>query len=241
MKKEISICGHKLGLMSVLFVTLSIIILICLGNWQIIRLKEKENFIKAIETNIANRAIAIDDFDKNIPIYSKITVSGRFLSKKNAFLYGRRSASPEKDGYYLLSAFAADNGNIYMISRGWLPQSVKAQLNHLATTEKSEIIEAIILPGEKKNFLVPENDKENNIWFTLDLVMASEVFATNITNFYLMQIDSQTLPSGVIPLRTTHLNKVQNNHLEYAITWYSLAAAILVMFTISCRKKRMNS
>ena len=103
-------------------------------------------------------------------------------------------------------------------------------------TETIKII-GITLPNEKKSFLVPENDKEKNIWFNIDLNMAQEVVGTNVTNFYLMQIDSQDLPNGGKPLSTNHLNKVRNDHMEYAITWYSLAACLFILFLIYGRKK----
>jgi surfeit locus 1 family protein len=226
-------------LLPLIFVTIATIILILLGNWQLARLDEKQNFIQTIEFNIANPAISIQDLDTNVPNYSKIKLSGTFLPGKNAFLYGRRSALPEKDGYYLLSAFTAEDGKIYTVSRGWLPQSIKNNMDNFITDQESETIEAIILPGEKKNFFVPENDRKNNIWFTLDLNMAAEVIDSTVTDFYLMQIDSQNLPKGAVPLKTTHLNKVRNDHLEYAITWYSLAAGLLLVFIIYSRKKTL--
>ena len=233
----ITICKQQFALLPLVFVTLAIIMLILLGNWQLVRLDEKQKFIQTIEINVANPAISIQDLNVNVPNYSKVTLSGTFLPGKNAFLYGRRSASPEKDGYYLLSAFAAEDGKIYMVSRGWLPQSVKDNIDNFITSQKPETIEAIILPGEKKNFFVPGNDRKNNIWFTLDLDMAAEVIDSTVTDFYLMQINSQNLPEGAVPLKTTHLNKVRNDHLEYAITWYSLAASLLLVFIIYSRKK----
>ena len=233
----ITICKQQFELLPLIFVTITTIILILLGNWQMARLDEKQNFIQTIEFNIANPAISIQDLDANAPNYSKIKLSGTFLPGKNAFLYGRRSALPEKDGYYLLSAFTTEDGKIYTVSRGWLPQSVKDNMGNFITDQKSETIEAIILPGEKKNFFVPENDRKNNIWFTLDLNMAAEVIGNTVTDFYLMQIDSQNLPKGAVPLKTTHLSKVRNDHLEYAITWYSLAAGLLLIFIIYSRKK----
>lgn len=228
---------QQFALLPLIFVTITIIILILLGNWQLAKLDEKQNLIQTIEFNIASPAISIQDLDTNVPNYSKVKLSGTFLLGKNTFLYGRRSAVPEKDGYYLLSAFTAEDGKIYTVSRGWLPQSVKNNMDNFITDQQSETIEAIILPGEKKNFFVPVNDRKNNIWFTLDLNMAAEVIGSTVTSFYLMQIDSQSLPKGVIPLKTTHLNKVRNDHLEYAITWYSLAACLLLVFIIYSRKE----
>ncbi len=237
MNKKISIFSQRFQLTPLIFVIIGVSLLILLGNWQLNRLKKKTNFIQSIEYNIANPATPIDKVNSEEPIYSKISISGKFLADKNIFLYGRRSASPEKNGYYLLSAFEATNGKIYLVCRGWIPQSVKNNLGEFASKQIFDTFEAIILPSETRQFMIPENDKNNRIWFTIDLNMAHEMLGITEDKYYLMQIQSHTLPEGGKYLSTAHLSKVRNDHLEYAITWYSLAACLLIMFFIYCRQK----
>ncbi len=232
MNQEISIFSRRFQLIPMIFVIIGVGILILLGNWQLKRLNEKTNFIQSIEYNIANDPKSIEELNLNPPIYSKIAISGTFLSGKNIFLYGKRSASPEKDGYYLLSAFEATNGKVYLVSRGWIPQSVKNNIREFASKQIFDKFEAIILPSETRQFMMPENDKNNKIWFTIDLDMAHEMLGVTENKYYLMQIQSTTLPEGGKPLSTEHLSKVRNDHFEYAITWYSLAACLLLMFFI---------
>ena len=237
MRKTIRIFGLKFELIPFIFVLIALIILISLGNWQLGRLSQKNHFIQTIDTNIQNSPIIIDNVSDNIEHYAKIELEGTFLKDKNIFLYGRRSASPEKDGYYLLSPFKTINGYILLISRGWIPQSAKDNFSEYHQLSNTIKIVGITLPHEKKNFLVPENDKKKNIWFNIDLMMAKEVVGINVTTFYLMQIGSKDLPNGGKSLSTTHLNKVRNDHMEYAITWYSLGACLLILFLIYGRKK----
>ncbi|GAB4169692.1 MAG: SURF1 family protein [Rickettsiaceae bacterium] len=217
-----------------------VFILILLGNWQLKRLIQKNHFIATIENNIATPAQPIHQNSEQLKPYSKVAVTGKFLSGKNVFLYGRRSASPEKDGYYILSAFEAENGQVYLVSRGWIPQSIKNNPGEYFNQEIADQIEAITLPEETKGFMVPDNDNDHNIWFTIDLKMAKEVLGVTEDKYYLMQINSTSLPIGAKPLSTTHLNKVRNDHLEYAITWYSLAVCLLIVFFIY-QKKRYNN
>jgi surfeit locus 1 family protein len=232
---KIKIHKWKLELVPLLVTITATISLIYLGNWQLQRLSEKEQFIANIEYNIANPAVSISEISSPIPLYSKVQISGHFLSDKNVHLYGRRTTSPEKDGYYLLSAFAADSGEIYLVSRGWLPHSAKNKID--TSSAETETIEGMTLPGEKKNLFVPANDLMNNIWFTLDLEMARHTLGVNVTDFYIMQTSSEYLPDGLLPLTTKNLSKVRNDHLEYAITWYSLAASLVIIFIIYSRKQ----
>ena len=165
MNQEISIFGRRFQLIPMIFVIIGVGILILLGNWQLKRLNEKTNFIQSIEYNIANDPKYIEELNLNPLIYSKIAISGTFLADKNIFLYGKRSASPEKDGYYLLSAFEATNGKIYLVSRGWIPQSVKNNLGEFASKQIFDKFEAIILPSETRQFMMPKNDKNNNMMY----------------------------------------------------------------------------
>ena len=236
MNQEISIFSRRFQLIPIIFVIIGVGILILLGNWQLKRLNEKTNFIQSIEYNIANDPKSIEELNLNPLIYSKIAISGTFLAGKNIFLYGKRSASPEKDGYYLLSAFEATNGKVYLVSRGWIPQSVKNNLGEFVSKQIFDKFEAIILPSETRQFMMPKNDKNNKIWFTIDLDMAHEMLGVTENKYYLMQIQSTTLPEGGKPLSTKHLSKVRNDHFEYAITWYSLAACLVIMFFIYRKK-----
>ena len=50
--KKFSIFGQKFEIITFFIVSLCVLILISLGNWQLQRLREKENFITTIEENI---------------------------------------------------------------------------------------------------------------------------------------------------------------------------------------------
>jgi surfeit locus 1 family protein len=237
MQKQINLFGLKFEIIPLIFVLVGFVILVSMGNWQLKRLSQKNYFIQTIETKIKNPPLSVEAMDIEIPHYSKIELEGRFVEGKNIFLYGRRSASPEKDGYYLLSPFKTLNNDILLVSRGWIPQTAKDKFDKYYPSTDIVKITGIALPHETKNFFVPANDKERNIWFNIDLMMAKEIFGTNITDFYLMQIASADLPKGGKALSTTHLNKVRNDHMEYAMTWYSLGACLLVLFLIYGRRK----
>lgn len=205
--------------------------LVTLGNWQISRHYEKTALIQAIEHNLTSQSIPLSD---NSSVFSKVVLEGHFLPNQYTFLYGRRSAETEKDGYYLLSVFQSHDDRKYLVSRGWLPMSAKQQIENFTELE-SETIHAIIMNGENKGFMAPQNDSKNNIWFTIDLHQAKEYFGTE-DHFYLMQINSTHLPLGAKLLTGNSLSKLRNDHLEYAITWYCLALSLLVIFLIKIKK-----
>ena len=64
---KLTICKQRFELIPLIFATASIILLICLGNWQLQRLFAKENFIATIESNIINPAKTLDNFQTSPP------------------------------------------------------------------------------------------------------------------------------------------------------------------------------
>lgn len=229
---------HKPKTLSNLLILLALIILILLGNWQMIRRNQKLKLIQTIENSINSNA----KFLKNKPnTYSKILIKGHFIPNNHVFLYGRKSAESEKNGYYLMSIFESINAKKYLVSRGWIPYNEKDQITSMLEYEKHETIEAITMPGEKQNFMAPKNDLTNNIWFSIDLDMAKTHLGITEENFYLIQIHSANTPLGIRPYNISLLTKIRNDHLEYAITWYSLALCLVAMYFIKNYKIKSNN
>ena len=83
----------------------------------------------------------------------------------------------------------------------------------------------------KANRFKPENDIKKNYWFTLN---RDDIFAYTGKNFseYIIYLDGNyQIPS---PKKITA--KISNNHKKYAITWFSLAISILLIY-LYFRKK----
>lgn len=206
--------------------------LIYLGTWQLSRLNEKDALISSIRNSINSQPIEFSGDVSSLDSYLKLKLQGHFL-QDNIFVYGRRSANSEKDGYYILTPFVLNHSSEkILVARAWVPYFLKTKIESgevaIPSGDNTEII-AMNMPGEKKLFFVPDNDISKNIWFFIDLKLANTLLATN-EKFYFKQIRAEGLPSDFVPLQITNADKIPNNHLEYAITWYLIAAASLVIF-----------
>ncbi len=214
---------------------LSLITLIALGIWQLNRHYEKSQMIQEIETNLLN-APTIIDFNNKLDaamVYKKMAIKGDFSNDKPIFLYGRKTATSQKDGYYMLHGFKVKNSDDkLLVARAWVPLAVKEQIESGALTlELSDIkeITGVILPAEKKPFFVPENDIDKNIWFTLSPEDAS-ANGINIHDVYLRELDATNIPNNSMALDSKYISKIKNDHFEYALTWFMLAFAISILF-----------
>ncbi|HJD61928.1 MAG TPA: SURF1 family protein [Rickettsia endosymbiont of Degeeriella rufa] len=214
-----------------LTVLITFIILISLGFWQLNRLKEKKLFLASMQENLTSSAIDLAEIHDNLP-YHKVKITGHFLPDKDVYLYGRRSMSSEKDGYYLVTPFKTNDNKVILVARGWFSNRNKNIITQATNDEPHELI-SVTMPSEKTRSYLPANDIKNNVWLTLDLQEASKVLGLNLENFYLIEESKDISNLDILlPLSINHLAAIRNDHLEYAFTWFGLAASLVVIYRI---------
>ncbi len=228
-KNTLKISKCQVQLLPLLLTILAFVILLSLGFWQIARLQEKELFLSSMKNNLNNPPINIKALSGN-KLYAKIRANGYFLVGKNLHLYGRRSMSTEKDGYYLVTPFQTDDNKIILVVLGWFAGRHKKNIDNII--DNSMEITGVILPGERTKLFVLDNDVKNNVWFTLDLTQASDVLGLKLEDFYLVMEGNNNRSDILKSLSIENLLNVRNDHLEYAITWFALAISLAVIFVI---------
>ena len=92
-------------------------------------------------------------------------------------------------------------------------------------------INGILKKQTKSNMFKPENDIPNNYWFTLN---REDVFKYTGKNFspYIIYLSGQ----NDLPKTKSITANISNNHKKYALTWFSLAISILLIY-LYLRKK----
>ena len=82
---------------------------------------------------------------------------------------------------------------------------------------------------QKKGYFVPENEPDNGFWFTIKPNEFNKHL--DILAEYSFYIDELTLDEKLkIPMPANGAIRVPNNHLQYAITWYSLAIGLIFVY-----------
>ena len=83
----------------------------------------------------------------------------------------------------------------------------------------------------KSSIFKPENDIKKNYWFTLD---RNDIFNHTGKKFsdYIIYLNG----NYEIPKPRVITAKISNNHKKYAITWFSMAISILLIY-LYFRKK----
>lgn len=205
-------------------------ILISLGVWQLQRLSWKQDVLAEIEARIAAEPVALPDtIDVERDRYLPVTAQGQFTGDATRVLVSVQGTGP---GYRLISAFET-GGREVLVDRGFI---VEAAWPHVTPEGPLNVTGNLHWPDEVDGF-TPDPDIAGSMWFAREI----ETMARHLDTEPVLLVSrvSDEDPVAVTPLPVTTTG-IPNNHLQYAITWFLLAAVWSVMtlyFMISQRRR----
>jgi surfeit locus 1 family protein len=216
------------------------VVLLCLGLglWQIERLFWKRELISQRQAAVAAAPIVAPrslEKARNLEFHPIID-EGVFLHAKEIFLGATSEAG--RNGYQVLTPLQESGGRIVFVNRGFIP----AELKDPAKRSDGQIAGAVrvqgllrLPPAEKPAWFLPDNRADLNYWFWVDLpAMAAADGLDRVAPFYI-DADATPNPGGWPKGAVTRL-ALRNDHLQYAITWFSLAVALLVIYFLYHRR-----
>ena len=206
------------------FIIFFIFVFIGLGTWQIIRLNWKNNLILEIENSLKNPPVELAQSNKEN--FLKIKTSGSIDFDKQIYLYNlNESGTP---GFEVINTITIGDEN-FLINRGWIPFEKKGT-QEINVFDQKNIIGTLKLQG-RKNIFKPDNDLDENYWFSLNREDILKFTGKNFSKYIIYLDGNYQLPR---PKKITA--NISNNHQKYAITWFSLALSILLLY-LYFRKK----
>ena len=206
------------------FVIFFILVFVALGSWQIIRLNWKNNLIFEIENSLKNPPVKLTN--SNVENYLKIKTSGSIDLGKQIYLYSLNDVGTP--GFEVINPISINDIN-YLINRGWIPFE-KKDSQEINFFDEKNIIGTLKLQG-RKNIFKPDNDIEENYWFSLNREDILKFTGKEFSKYIIYLDGNYQFPK---PKKIT--TNISNNHKKYAITWFSLAISILLLY-LYFRKK----
>ena len=207
-----------------IFVFFFISVFLALGSWQIIRLNWKLELINQIETSLKDIPVNLSNSKhKN---YLRVKTRGSIDFGKQIYLYNLNEKG--KPGFEVINPLKVGNNN-YLLNRGWIPFNKKE--DETINVIDENYINGVLRKQIKPNIFKPENDLSENYWFTLD---RDDIFKFTGKNFspYVIYLSG----NNEFPKPKSITANISNNHKKYALTWFSLAISILLIY-LYLRKK----
>jgi surfeit locus 1 family protein len=230
--------GFRLHLWPTVFSVPAVLVLIGLGVWQIERLQWKEGLIAQRDRMVVAAPIpppqTLDEARVNE--FRHVVDSGVLLNDKEIFLAAASDSG--RSGYQVLAPLREADGRIVFVNRGFIPLELKDPAKRGAgepagTVQITGLLR--IAPVKKPSFFLPDNRPDLNLWFWVDLpAIAKAAAVDNVAPFYI-DADKTPNPGGWPQGGVTRL-ELPNDHLQYAITWFALAIALIVIYVLYHRR-----
>jgi len=203
---------------ALLFGLLGAAVLMWLGFWQLERLHWKEGILAEIEARIMADPVALPAVpDPVAHRYLPVVASGT-LSGVVQVLASTRDYGP---GYRIIQGFETD-GRRVLVDRGFRP--IEEHSDVFGPVEVT-VIGNLYWPDEVDRF-TPEPDRARNLWFARDVPAIAQVLGTEPVLIVAREVTPLLGPVYPLPIDAAG---IPNRHLEYVVTWFSLAIVWLGM------------
>lgn len=215
---------------SLIYSSVAIIILLSLGTWQLERLRWKTEILNTMRTSLSLPPLEIsDEIIKNIKnhSYRQIQLSGHYLYDNYITIYSK--VLDKKVGKHLVIPFKTQYGTI-LVNRGFIPKDFKI----LDSTNSESIkINGIVKFQQNINYFTPNNSISKNEWYYININEISEYISIPLLDFFIIEENNI---EEKYPVGSQYNINIPNDHLQYAITWFSLALALSIFMNIFWRK-----
>lgn len=227
-------------LVPTLFTIFTFSLLVGMGSWQIVRMQHKNEVVAKVEKAMKSKPASLSSINLNNPKvpYRRVKLMGRFMHKNEVHLFTGPRVPKGTPGYNILTPFERSEGGYILVDRGWTAVASKAPVNRPDSLSPAQVkIEGIIMPEEKPGYFTPRNKPEQNLWFWLDTPAIEEFIGFELPKSYVRQITENPFESIIAGEAKI---EIRNDHLQYAITWYILAIASLVIYVLLRRQHKKS-
>ena len=224
------------------FTLVAFCILIALGVWQLQRLRWKTDLLHRIAALQAAPAEPIDAVLRRVQdhvdiSYTRVQVACPGLQQgPTVRLY---AVFQGLAGYRVVTACPLQSGPFgsVLVDRGFVAQPGDDAPREFTGPAIAAPVTGVLRTPDPPTFVTPKNQPGQNLWFWRDIPgMAAALHAPRPAPAMLM-LESPA-PPGAEPRPAPLPLNLPNNHLGYAVTWFSLAAALVGVYLAMLFRKR---
>jgi len=195
-----------------------VVILIALGSWQLQRMGWKEAKLAAINAMLVDAPVALpDQVSTEADRYRGVTLAGAYTGEVAFKLDSLQGQGP---GKRVIAVFATSSGRRVLVDRGiWLDGSAATP----TLAHPAQVVGNLDWPQEADSY-TPPPDPKTGLWFARDVPAMAKALNAEPT----LIVAREPTGDGIrpVPLDTS---SISNNHWQYTVTWFSLAAVWFVM------------
>jgi surfeit locus 1 family protein len=201
--------------LSGLFALAGLALLVGLGVWQVQRMAWKQALLAEMDARLLAPPAALPAaIDPARDGFLAVRATGAFTGEDRLVMASRKGVGA---GWLVIAAFETGDGRRLLVDRGFLPDAAR---DRPRPATPAAITGNLHWPDEVDRF-TPVPDTARGLWFARDVPALAAELGTEPALIVLRSTTEPAPPARPVPLDTAH---VPDNHLNYAITWFSLAA-----------------
>ncbi len=210
-------------------------LLLGLGSWQLERLRSKQALIAARTVQLAAPAQSLPAtaVDWRGWDFRKVSIEGTFRhdleQRFGAFTREGRF------GQHVLTPLVRPDGAAILVDRGFVP----ADRSAIETRRQGQVAGRLEITGiaryrgaDRPGWFTPANQPGERTWYWYDLAALARAVGLELLPV-VVEADASPNPGG-LPEGGQTVTRLPNHHLQYAITWYGLAAALIAVYVAFC-------
>lgn len=213
-------------------ISIAILGLVLLGNWQLRRLDWKLSLIERVENRAfatpvaAPTAAAWSGITRETEEYRRVVIYGRFLHERETLVL---ALTERGNGYWVLTPLLTPAGETVLINRGYVPAAAANPAQREAGQIDGEIsVTGLLRISEPGGIPLRDNDPAAERWYSRDVGAIARARELNNVAPYFIDADDTANPGG-LPIGGLTRLYYRNAHLVYALTWYGLALLLAAM------------
>jgi surfeit locus 1 family protein len=245
---------RKRGTSFVAFTLLMVAVFIGLGMWQLQRRVEKHALIAALTERFAAAPQPLPSPARWSALtperdeFRRVRFSATYQAHPDAMVYSSGSALRDDisgPGTWAFLPARLPGGETVVINAGFVQNTMQDRSQQDRAVTRLNANEPVTFTGyirfpEAAGVLTPAENIAKRLWFTRDhIAMARALGWGEVAPFYIDQ--EAPVPASGIPKPGPIEIHLKDDHLQYAITWFTLAGALVIAFGIWLRAQRRAS
>ncbi|WP_420145131.1 SURF1 family protein [Sphingobium sp.] len=199
-----------------------------LGAWQVYRLGWKRDLIARVDARIHAAPVAPPAAATKADEYRRVALTGTFQHDKAALTQAVTIYGP---GFWVLTPLRSDDGTVTLINRGFVPSRTAVYDRPSGPMR----ITGLLRLTEPGGGFLRSNDPAADRWHSRDVAAIAKARGLGRTRGYFIDAERTPSPTGY-PIGGLTVVQFPNNHLQYAITWFILAAMTVGAYMLVMRQ-----
>jgi cytochrome oxidase assembly protein ShyY1 len=221
-----------------------------LGLWQLQRRVEKHALIAALDERLAAAPVPLPPSSQWAALTSakdefrRVSFTATYEPRPDAMVYSSGSAiraDISGPGTWAFVPAQLPDGETVAVNAGFVPNTMQDRAVQDRATAQLITGKPVMMTGylrfpEAAGVLTPNVEHDKRLWFARDhMAMAQALGWNNVAPFY---VDLETpVPQNGIPKPGPLQVQLRDEHMQYAITWFTLAAAVVIAFGVWLKRR----